>query len=166
MPRWKRGSSGSRTPVLEGDEASEPAPVPEDSPLDPIVQALRKLHNNLGHPSQASLLRVLRNSGASEAAIQRARKFQCSACLATGRPKDALPANPPAGEEFNQRVGLDVKYLDGWKPNHKIPCVNIVDYGSSFQQIIPLYARETGESLREAIVSTGWPGQEYRRKSF
>ena len=76
--------------------------------------------------------------------------FRCTACEATAKPKDALPASPSKGEEFNERVGLDVKYLPGWQPNQKIPCVNIVDYGSSFQQMVPLYARETGETRRQA----------------
>ena len=57
---------------------------------------------------------------------------------------------PAKGEGFNERIGLDLKYLPGWKPNHKIPWVDIDDYGSSFQQIIPLYARETAETLRQA----------------
>ena len=46
-------------------------------PEDKIGSSLRKLHNNLGHPSQAVLLRVLKHGGASVAAIDAARRFQC-----------------------------------------------------------------------------------------
>ena len=45
---------------------------------------------------------------------------------------------------------MDVKYSQGWKLGEKVPCLNIVDYGSSFQQVIPLPGRETGVTLRQA----------------
>ena len=121
----------------------------KESPLDPIGLALKKLHNNLGHPAQASFLRVLRNSGASEEALKRAGTFRCPTCEAAKRPSDAIPASPAKSEGFNDRVGMDVKYLQGWKTGDKIPCLNIVDYGSSYQQMVPLPGRETGDLIRQ-----------------
>ena len=58
------------------DRVVRMAPV---SPMDPITSALRKLHNNLGHPSKNTLLRVLKNSGASADALKKTSKFSCPA---------------------------------------------------------------------------------------
>ncbi|CAE7758699.1 RE1 [Symbiodinium sp. CCMP2456] len=142
--------------------AAEPPkpPVASESPLDPIGLSLKKLHNNLGHPSRACFLRVLRNSGASEDALQRASRFTCPTCEASKRPAEAVPANPASTEGFNDRIGMDVKYFQGWKVGSKIPCLNIVDYGSSFQQVIPLPGRDTGEMIRSAYAQfwLSWAG--------
>ena len=45
-------------------------------------------------------------------------------------PTVANPGQAHRVLEFNQRVGLDVKYLPGRKPNQKISALNIVDYAS------------------------------------
>ena len=152
------GSNAAAEPTADAPAAPAPE-APENldpehpdiapgSALDSVGSALRKLHNNLGHPPGNTLLRVLRNSGASAEALKRASEFQCPTREASRRPADAVPAVPIRQEQFNDRVGIDVKYLDGWNPNQKVPCLNIIDYGSSFQQMLPLPAKETGEMLR------------------
>ena len=148
--------AGSHT-AAEPAPAQAPPGVPtaKDSPLDPIGQALRKLHNNLGHPSLNTLIRVLKNSGASEEALQRAKAFSCTTCEANRRPADAIPARPSGAQGFNEKVGMDIKYLQGWRPGQKIPCLNIVDYGGSYQQMVPLPSRDTGELIR-TTYRTHW----------
>ena len=156
--------NGSGSSELGSQAAAEPPNSAnqhaKESPLDPIGLSLKKLHNNLGHPSKASLLRVLRNSGASEEALSRASQFSCPTCEASRRPAEAVPAQPAHAEGFNDRVGMDVKYFQGWKLGEKVPCLNIVDYGSSFQQVIPLPGRETGVTLRQAYSQfwLAWAG--------
>ena len=83
--------------------AAPAAQAPDPEQVREVDQALKRLHPNLGHPSQRQLLRVLRHSRASQAA------------------------------EFNERVGLDIKYLPGWLPGQKVAAVNIVDYASSLK---------------------------------
>ena len=150
--------------VLGSDVAAEPMavghPPAKESPLDPIGLSLKKLHNNLGHPSKASFLRVLKNSGASDEALRRANDFTCPTCEASKRPSDAIPAQPAHTEGFNDRIGMDVKYFQGWAPGSKVPCLNIVDYGSSFQQVVPLSGRETGDMIRKAYAQfwLSWAG--------
>ena len=157
------GGDGSQA-VAEPNVSDPGQPVSAESPLDPIGLALKKLHNNLGHPSQASLLRVLKNSGASAEALQRASTFRCQTCEAAKKPADSLPASPAGAEGFNDRVGIDVKYLPAWKAGEKVPCLNIIDYGSSFQQMIPLPGRETGDMIRQVYrrfwLSWAGPPQE------
>ena len=94
--------------------------------------------------------RVLKHGGASQDALDAARELKCEQCEAKRQPSPANPAQTHRVTVFNHRIGLDVKYLSGWLPNQKIPALNIVDYASSFQTVVPLPGRETGESLRQA----------------
>ena len=59
-----------------------------------------------------------------------------------------LPAKSGRATIFNQIVGLDVKYLPGWKPNQKVKSLNIVDQNSCFQQVIPFFEQEISMLLR------------------
>ena len=134
---------------------------PEDRQhVGAIDRALRKLHNNLGHPSTRELIRALKHSNASELADQRASVLQCNVCANQARPQAPLPANTSTATEFNDKIGLDVKYLPGWNPQQKIPCVNVVDYATSFQVMVPIFSRETGESTCTAFRDrwVAWAG--------
>ena len=117
---------------------AEEAPPGEEVSRDPekdrkIDLALKKLHSNLGHPSSRGLIRVLRHSGASQLAVERATLLQCSVCANHQRPSAPLPANTDRVKELKDRVGLDVKHVTGWSTGHKQVCVNIVDYATSLQ---------------------------------
>ena len=57
--------------------------------------------------------------------------------------------------EFNSRVGVDVKYLPGWRPNQRVPCVSIIDYGSSLHVMTPIFQRETAELLK-GVLRDSW----------
>ena len=133
---------------LEGDDEQK------------IKASLKKLHQNLGHPPNEHLARILKHGGASTKALQLARDFACEQCIAQARPRLALPAQTNRVTEFNALVGLDVKYLDGWGMNQKIPALNILDYGSSMQMMVPLFKRETSESIRHAFMErwVSWAG--------
>ena len=120
-----------------------------------VKNAIYKLHKNLGHPSTAELVRLLKHSKASEQAIQAAQELQCSVCANHVRPASALPANVPRCVDFNHQLGLDVKYMPGWKPNQSIPCVNLVDYGTSLHVCAPIFERETAELLK-GVLRDSW----------
>ena len=132
-----------------------------DQKREQMLASIRKLHANLGHPSNSALIRALKNGGANQAALDLAREFECPVCAAQQRPAPAHPAQTHRVTEFNKRVGLDVKYLPGWLPNQKFPALNIIDYASSFQVTVPLPGkRETAESLRKAFQErwVAWAG--------
>ena len=76
------------------------------------------------------------------------------------KPTAAHPAHTHRITEFNYRLGMDVKYLRGWKANQKIPCLNMVDTGSSYQVMAPFFEQETGSVLRGCYLSRwkGWAG--------
>ena len=113
-----------------------------------VKNAVYTLHKNLGHSSTAELVRLLKHSKASEQAIQAAQDLQCSVCANHFRPANALPANVPRCVDFNHQLGLDMRYMPGWKPNQSIPCVSLVDYGTSLHVCAPIFERETAELLK------------------
>ena len=61
--------------------------------VDPqkIKESLMKLHSNLGHPSNADLVRVLKHGQASDDAIKMARDLSCDFCTARKAPTVANP---------------------------------------------------------------------------
>eukprot|EP00435_Cladocopium_sp_Y103_P071090 s130_g36.t1 len=133
--------------------AEEPSP-------EKLLQVLRHLHKNLGHPSNADLIRILKHGQASEAAIRAAKTLECDFCTARQMPTVANPGQVHRVLEFNQRVGLDVKHLPGWLPNQKITAVNMVDYASSFQLMVPFFETETSSVLRKIYLErwVNWAG--------
>ena len=126
------------------------------SPDDETVRkALTKVHKNLGHPSTSDLVRVLKHGGASDKALEIARTLTCDFCRAQARPHVPLPAKTGRHTRFNQCIGIDVKYLSGWKQGQKIKAVNIVDQASCFQIMVPFHERETSAVLRN-IIEEHW----------
>ena len=115
------------------------------------------MHNNSGHPSDRDLLRILKNAGASNKAISLAADFekQCTVCMQRKRPTPCLPVSPSQHLDFNHRIGLDVKLLPGWQTNQRVKCLNIVDYASNYQVMLPFYEVETAGVLR-TLLREGW----------
>ena len=119
-----------------------------------VKTLLKKLHNNLGHPSTRTLIRILKKAGGSSEAIQAAGHIEgaCDVCINRQKPTPALPVSPEKSVDFNHRVGWDVKLLPGWQVNQQIKCLNIVDFATSFQVMVPFmvpfYEKETNELLR------------------
>jgi hypothetical protein len=114
-----------------------------------IKKTLFKLHRNLRHPANHDLVRILKHGQASDDAIRLAKELSCEFCQARIRPHVPLPAQTSRVSQFNEQVGIDVKYLPGWRPNQKIKSVNMVDQSSCFQQVVPFYETETSALLRK-----------------
>ena len=122
-----------------------------------VTTVLRRVHVNLGHPSSRDLVRIIRNAGGSEQAVKLAADIEapCDICCQRKRPTPSLPAAPNHATEFNQRIGWDVKILSGWKVGQKVKCMNIVDYASSFQVMLPFFEQETADVLKQLYLR-GW----------
>ena len=124
-----------------------------------MKRALTRLRKNLGHPSNADLVRILKHGHASDKALELARQFSCDFCRAQIRPHVPLPAQTSRATQFNQRVGIDVKHLPGWSVNQKVKALNIVDQSSCYQQVIPFFEQETSSVLAKLFsVSIGSDG--------
>lgn len=53
----------------------------ESIPDKQILVELRKLHNNLGHPTNRDLVRILKNAGSSDRAAELPAAFKCDVCI-------------------------------------------------------------------------------------
>eukprot|EP00435_Cladocopium_sp_Y103_P072224 s637_g39.t1 len=57
--------------------------------------------------------------------------------------------------EFKEKIGMDIKYLQGWKVNQRVPCINIVDYSTSLQIMAPIFNRESAE-VTKGVFRDSW----------
>ena len=153
-------AADSSSPDVGQPEAIEPSVNLPEQQNSPLVKTLQRLHQNLGHPSTEQLVRILRHSKASSEAIECAKTLQCTTCLNHRAPAPALPANVPSPLAFNDQIGLDVKYVSGWKINQRVPCINIVDYGTGFQSVVPIYTKESSELIKRVLQDSwiAWAG--------
>eukprot|EP00435_Cladocopium_sp_Y103_P055765 s362_g18.t1 len=136
--------------------AAEKEEVSEDN----MKAVLLKLHKNLGHPSSDEFVRVLKHGQASSRALELARQLSCPQCEASKKPSTPLPAQVNRVTDFGHRVGLDVKFLPGWKVNQKVKALNVVDMATSFQIVIPFFETETSQLLHRLFCDhwCSWAG--------
>jgi hypothetical protein len=150
-------------PPASADSDPVVADAAEQALIKKIDVAIKRLHENLGHPRNNDLMRILRNGDASILAVARAKVFECSICQNRVKPKPANPASANRIAEFNQRVAVDVKSLPGWKPLQKVKALNIIDIGSSFQIMAPLFEGDTAVEMRQQYNEKwrNWAGTPY-----
>ena len=114
-----------------------------------LERMVRRAHEGLGHPETSRFLRILRQSNVDEEVIKIAKELKCSTCAAFRLPDPARRAAPPREEmHCNERVGLDVVHLRDHN-NHTVPSLNIIDWGTHFQLVIPMSA-ESASDIRKA----------------
>ena len=94
---------------------------------------VRNAHCNLGHPSTATLLRIMRRSSASDAAQRYARWWKCLLRAQRQAPRALNPTTAPyRPNTFNSMIGCDVKAIyDANGLNFE--ALNIVDLATGFQ---------------------------------
>ena len=73
-----------------------------------VKMKVARIHENMGHPSTKTLVRILKIGKAKETFIIAAANHRCGACEAQARPKGPLPSRSPPSFVFNGVVGLDV----------------------------------------------------------
>lgn len=137
--------------------AVQPKPTPSVAEMKEVID---RLHRNLGHPPNHDLVRILKHANADEKAISLAREHQCEFCRTCAKPKTPMPAQTHRTTEFGASVGMDVKFLPGWKPNQKITALNIVDQASRYQKVVPFFTSETSKLLRQLYFEhwVSWAG--------
>ena len=78
-----------------------------------LESSIRRLHVNLGHASNAIMLRYLRHANATQEALRRAAEFMCWECEVKTDPKAVRPAALNIAQPVLRFIGLDVKELPG-----------------------------------------------------
>ena len=120
-----------------------------------VQGALRKLHQNLGHPPNSELARHIRLSGGSSEAVKACKTLRCRTCQACARPYSARPSKPVPALDFNEVLGLDLIFLkDSLHQSHV--ALSMVDYASTFHVVKDRTAKTLAETVRDHWVS--WAG--------
>ena len=91
---------GQEQEILEED------PRPEIR--EEIKKEVRKAHQNLGHPSRETFVRMLRLGGASQEALRYAQQWKCAICARSQPPAQLMPASHHGADNFNDVVGIDL----------------------------------------------------------
>ena len=111
-----------------------------------VISALKRCHDNLGHPSNARLISMLKSANANETTIRLAKGLTCPMC----RMKDSPPAKPVArlkkAWEFNQQIMIDTFEVEVL--NRKLKLLNIVDETTAYQMVAPLWHGCTASNVR------------------
>ena len=114
-----------------------------------LERLVKRAHDGLGHPSKERFLRILRHGNAPAEVTEIAKKLECSVCQAYQLPDPARRGAPPReSTAVNDVVGLDTVHLRNHN-NEAVPALNVVDWGSHFQLVIPM-RQETSNDIREA----------------
>ena len=86
-------------------------------------------------------MRILVHGGGSPLAIREARRFRCSVCDTTAKPKPVRPSAMPKDYAPLSIVGMDVKTLPSWEKNAKgervhVKVLSILCLGSRYHVAI------------------------------
>ena len=131
------------------DDDDRGRPLPRERPFT-LPQLVRRAHEGLGHPSNDRLARILRNAKASPEAIKLAKDYSCSVCEKHQKVRPARNAAPPRMLQVNEAVGVDTVYLAHPDGKNRM-ALNIVDWASRFQMIVPLQ-RHTPGAARQGYL--------------
>ena len=118
-----------------------------------MQNALRRLHTNLGHPSNESLVRHLAQAGASGVALLGGKALRCSVCSRTKPPHQPRPAKAVRSRRFNDRIFLDIVFLKNVN-FETFAYLNVLDDATTYQVLDSLSSRS-----EECVVNTlvnGW----------
>ena len=119
-----------------------------------MQNVLKRIHSNLGHPSSATLIRMLSQAQASPAALIGARALRCAVCERSKPPREPRPSKtPPPTRRFNERVMLDLLYTKD-SSGETFAFLNQVDDATTVQ-VLTLVNDRNSSTITSALVK-GW----------
>ena len=123
-----------------------------------VAGALKRLHQNLGHPTNRELVRHLRLGGANQAMVEAAAGLKCESCARCTKPPPQRVAKPTALLDFNDAVALDIIFLDTAETKGHL-ALNMVDIASSYQVVMPIDNRRA-DTVADAFYKhwASWAG--------
>ena len=165
----------TRPPAAEQQNFTDPLPDPprrkemtgdscwfEGPPLTPEEKAVSatvvRMHNNLGHPRQPDLTRLLNQYGAKQTAIDLSRRLKCSFCLKNRTTKAPRSSNMPRFGAFNSQVALDFVYpvdADG----QTFQVLHVKDLAGLLSVCVVADSRDSEETLNQFLqIWVSWAG--------
>ena len=110
---------------------------------------IARVHENTGHPSNRTLVRLLRLGGAERRFVSAASDHSRGASEAQKRPAGPIVSRSPNAFVFNDVVGLGLFFLNTHEM-HTLPAMNIVCWGTGLQLVVPL-RDQPGETLKTSF---------------
>ena len=102
----------------------------------------------VGVPAYPDQPRTPVHSKASEQVLKIARELKCSVCERFKRPRPSRAGAPPREVGLNEVVGVDTIQMRASFSQKPKYCLNICDYASHFQLVVPL-ADHTAQGARQ-----------------
>ena len=118
-----------------------------------VRAALKRLHQNLGHPRGPDLVRHLRLAGCESSVIKAAKGMRCQVCEATKEPQVARPTTLPRMLSFGEIVCADILYAHDCE-DKRHTFLSLVDVGTTYHVVVKL--RNTGGKEIEQAFNTYW----------
>ena len=109
-----------------------------------IQSALKRLHQNLGHPRNEDMLRHLRLAGCDSHILKAVRGMSCETCAANSQPRAPRPATMPRMQDFAETVGMDILYAHD-VDDHKHTFLSILDLGTTYHIVVPIASTSSTE---------------------
>lgn len=75
------------------------------------VDYVARLHKNMGHPSSATLVKMLNEVQATDNVIEAAKKYVCRNCYHRARPGQVPPSGGISSTSFNNRLVVDSSWI-------------------------------------------------------
>ena len=118
-----------------------------------VRTAIRRMHRQFGQPPSTVSVQILRAARAPPEYIQACRHFRCISLPKWALPKDYV---------FGRNLGIDVLEVKDVADEPYL-CLNILDLGTTFQQVVLLRQGLGSPSSRECLDSfvslwVGWAG--------
>ena len=127
-----------------------------------VRTAIRRMHRQFGHPSSTVLVQILRAARAPPEYIQACRHFRCDACQINKPKHQSTKVALPKDYIFGRNLGIDVLEIKDVADEPYL-CLNILDLGTTFQQVVLLrqgHGSPSGRECLDSLVSlwVGWAG--------
>ena len=106
-----------------------------------IRSIIRRMRQNLGHPTNTDLIRTVAAQGGRPEVLAGIRALRCAACLRCQAPSRPRPARMPRFGGFNEKVGMDVFFVrdSQGKSYHML---SILDLSILFHVVVRMQSRE------------------------
>ena len=118
-----------------------------------VRSALKRLHQNLGHPRTPDLARHLRLAGCESAVLKAAKGMKCQICDSIKDPQVARPTSMPRMLTFGEIVAADILYAHDCNDTRHV-FLSLVDVGTTYHIVIKL--RNTSGKEVEQAFNTYW----------
>ena len=144
--------------VVEGAEAiTFPDHVPRN-----VARALKRVHQNLGHPSNADLARHLRLAGGHEQAVKAALQLRCQKSQRHAKPQISRPGRLVRSLDFGQEVGVDIFNLYT-VDKEKLVVMSMIDMASGYHVVKKIYGKKSDHYARLFLDAwASWAGKPNR----